>query len=346
MDKRSKNTRKHFNSSERKRFLEKSNNVCAHCGKPLNVHTMTTEHALPVSKGGKNDDRNLIALCDKCNPIKSNKVIIKSIPNYFKYLNKKDLNLLLQYANEYNKSLEWFSWDNWFEDDVFVDTPIGIPSGNDWIEDKDSLKSTAKTVIKKATYNDLQGILNFYLRKGKDYSFMKNRLYINFMIGAVYGIYNSSSEVVGAFTVAFDRVTDCYSPVIDNVLYSKKYYMAMRDVLSLCIENIKKKIPGLVCPIATGIFYKDDVCNILDVILINKPHVVSDEYITLEARDEIKMYLGFLSRSNNVKASIERSLDSYCKVTEKGYKPLIEARRKEVRSFVSKDVYKQIKEYL
>lgn len=259
---------------------------------------------------------------------------------------KEDLILLLKYADEYNRGLEWFSWDNWFEEDVFVGTPEGIPKGMDWVMHETRLKATAKTVVRKARYTDLKDILDFYVRKGKSYSLMKRELYYHFLLGSVYSIYNASSEVVGSFSVSLSKMTDYYSPCIEDILYSKKYYLAMKYALSILLNNIKRKSPGLVDTVSISIFYKEDVCDILNHVLECKPNPIPDEYFIDEAQGEMQFYLGVISKISTTKLSGEASLRKYLKATEKGYRQLINKRNEEVRNFVSNDVYEKIKEYM
>jgi 5-methylcytosine-specific restriction endonuclease McrA len=47
----------------RLRVLEAAGYVCAYCGR----EATTTDHVLPVSRGGTADDDNLVACCSTCN---------------------------------------------------------------------------------------------------------------------------------------------------------------------------------------------------------------------------------------------------------------------------------------
>lgn len=69
-----KNKRKFFNNSKKRAILAKTGHKCGRCGKMLNIDTMTIEHIWPVSKGGLDDEYNLIALCEGCNIEKANLV--------------------------------------------------------------------------------------------------------------------------------------------------------------------------------------------------------------------------------------------------------------------------------
>lgn len=70
--------RRLFTYNERKTILKRSYGICACCGKKLTTKTMTVEHVIPLSKGGKNELDNLIALCPDCNKMKGNLLYLPS----------------------------------------------------------------------------------------------------------------------------------------------------------------------------------------------------------------------------------------------------------------------------
>lgn len=80
--------RRAFSDAEREKILAKTDCKCAHCGKKLTVDTMTVEHIFPVDKGGSNGEYNLIALCERCNFEKSNRIY--NIEDYYKYIPREN----------------------------------------------------------------------------------------------------------------------------------------------------------------------------------------------------------------------------------------------------------------
>lgn len=76
--------RKTFSKEERTDILSRTNNRCAHCGRPLKANNMTVEHIFPLNKGGTHDKFNLVALCYDCNNNKSN--FIYSLKDYYDYV--------------------------------------------------------------------------------------------------------------------------------------------------------------------------------------------------------------------------------------------------------------------
>lgn len=83
-----KNTRRVYHLVEKARILSKSNCKCAHCGKVLDVSTMTLDHVIPVSRKLDNEEENLVALCDTCNKSKGSLLTDPNI--YFPYV-KEDV---------------------------------------------------------------------------------------------------------------------------------------------------------------------------------------------------------------------------------------------------------------
>lgn len=65
-------TRRAYSGSERERILNRNLRKCAHCGRPLTIHTATIEHIIPLSRGGGNNEENLCCLCEECNRVKGN----------------------------------------------------------------------------------------------------------------------------------------------------------------------------------------------------------------------------------------------------------------------------------
>lgn len=66
--------RKFFTLDEKREILNKSSKLCACCGKSLTINDMTIEHFIPWSKGGSNELKNLLALCEDCNKDKKDNI--------------------------------------------------------------------------------------------------------------------------------------------------------------------------------------------------------------------------------------------------------------------------------
>lgn len=63
--------RKKLKQSERVAIFEKTGGHCAYCGSALELSKMQIDHIIPVSRGGEDDEKNMIAACRSCNHYKS-----------------------------------------------------------------------------------------------------------------------------------------------------------------------------------------------------------------------------------------------------------------------------------
>lgn len=99
--------RKKFWLSQDKKILSRSDYKCAHCGKKLDLKTKTREHIIPVTKGGTNELKNLVALCEDCNQDKSNYVVDPE--DYYIHLDWVYLKDLIKKYGEYSESVNWVS---------------------------------------------------------------------------------------------------------------------------------------------------------------------------------------------------------------------------------------------
>lgn len=61
-----------WNGWERRRRLLAADNHCVYCSKLLSEYDATQDHVVPVSKGGTDDDDNIVLACYVCNMSKDN----------------------------------------------------------------------------------------------------------------------------------------------------------------------------------------------------------------------------------------------------------------------------------
>jgi 5-methylcytosine-specific restriction endonuclease McrA len=54
-------------------LLKRDNNECQYCGKSLSRKTLTMDHVVPESRGGKRTWKNIVASCKTCNNGKDNR---------------------------------------------------------------------------------------------------------------------------------------------------------------------------------------------------------------------------------------------------------------------------------
>lgn len=70
----------------RKRIYDRDGSVCQYC-KRENIK-MVIEHVVPISKGGKYIDENMVVSCNHCNYVKRNKIWI---PANFMIISEKNI---------------------------------------------------------------------------------------------------------------------------------------------------------------------------------------------------------------------------------------------------------------
>jgi 5-methylcytosine-specific restriction endonuclease McrA len=77
----------------KKNVYLRDNFTCQYCGDQLNDKTLSIDHVIPVSKGGRNRWDNLTTSCRKCNSHKSDKAIkpetIPYKPDYWELVAKR-----------------------------------------------------------------------------------------------------------------------------------------------------------------------------------------------------------------------------------------------------------------
>lgn len=63
--------RSQFDKDKRNSIFEKYGGRCAYCGEVLDHNDFTIDHIYPLTKGGSNKGKNLVACCFACNRAKS-----------------------------------------------------------------------------------------------------------------------------------------------------------------------------------------------------------------------------------------------------------------------------------
>lgn len=102
--------------------FEECGRICAHCGTALDFWTnFTLEHVIPLSKGGTNEKKNFVALCETCNQQKANDIIPPM--EFFPYLPEAKRKSLQDMFDQYVRSQDWLAKDNLFMTDWFYIHP-------------------------------------------------------------------------------------------------------------------------------------------------------------------------------------------------------------------------------
>ena len=342
-----------FTREEKQQMLQKSNGLCAHCGKKVALgDNFTVEHAIPISKGSDNDFRNVVALCRDCNQDKANTVILKDIGNYYKYLNQESLLALIDYADEFCEKTDWFSWDNWYEDDQNIFTPDGIPDKKDWVKYKNSLRLTPKIVLKKATYNMLDSICEFYVKNAgcrrlskSEQEVIKKNVGDCFLLGSIYLLQNSCQEILGVFCVCLNTFLEAPNTEFERELtlpfvfypcVKKRYQEYLYEALNILISNVLDKCPnpigGVMFRVMNNQKYAYDVVkNIRNTRLL-----LEEEDTTLFAN------YSFSTDTETMLFVKGEDLDKYILDQSNSYKLLVKQREKVLKRLLSYDNYNKL----
>ena len=81
----------------RKNIHRRDNNTCQYCRCRLDTSTVSIDHVIPRSRGGKNTWENMVSCCRKCNMKKGNrtpkeaKMELICVPRQPKYLNSTEV---------------------------------------------------------------------------------------------------------------------------------------------------------------------------------------------------------------------------------------------------------------
>lgn len=66
----------------RRKLMKENRGFCIYCGKPLNELSFVVDHIIPLSKGGTNGYKNLLACCSPCLLEKGNRTAIEYFYDY------------------------------------------------------------------------------------------------------------------------------------------------------------------------------------------------------------------------------------------------------------------------
>lgn len=230
--------RVYFNKAQKIKMLEKSKYRCCHCGKSIDIdNDFSVEHVIPISKGGTNEADNLIALCNRCNSIKGNMVYNPS--DFYKYLNKKDLKILVDNMRDYIDKFDWFSANNLFPfDAVYFDYYCeSVVFMGKRLSGNRAKMPTKKVVLKKAIdnewYSDYDRVYDFYMEYNIAYGLPVDNLakYVKSILTKSTCYYltdENSDKILMLFSIGLGDVSDSQTNKllghvlhIDNILVTK-----------------------------------------------------------------------------------------------------------------------------
>lgn len=219
-----------YDYEDRRIIMQKSNGLCAHCGKKLTIgYNATVDHFVPLNKGGINQKINCVMLCEECNKRKSSRIIS---PEYWlPYLKDEERKALTDYFDSYIQSFEYMSRRNLFCCDVYV-VPLytgnKINAKNKKQKENIERKLSKKYSIIRAYPDDEPELVAFftkYLKKigqfGSEKAVEANiRFWLKF--GCIYFIRNEEGniEVMTPITLCYEKQADIV--LLLNYIFSMK----------------------------------------------------------------------------------------------------------------------------
>lgn len=228
--------RRLFSVDEKIFILDKSNNKCCRCGKTIDINSMTVEHVIPLSKGGKNERKNLIALCEDCNIKKTNYILHPS--DYYEYLNEFYMNEVMEIYKEYMKDIPWYGVHNFTKEDV-RSFEYRIPMMSHVKKTKKGyiLPYMKQNLLLKKTYRneykDIYKYIKEYNEKyGFDTDYLEDVINETYKKGCIYKLYKNN-EIVALLPLKIDKVNyfddekTFYTMCLNGILckYQKKEYL-------------------------------------------------------------------------------------------------------------------------
>lgn len=84
--------------------LNKTDGVCARCGRMIPLEKVTIEHYVPKYRGGGDDERNLLPLCKICNKQKGSRIV--TAEEYYPYLKSSFCVNANEYKSEWEKEMQ------------------------------------------------------------------------------------------------------------------------------------------------------------------------------------------------------------------------------------------------
>lgn len=203
--------RRYFTKEEKSSILKKSGSKCSHCGKKLSIDTMTVEHVVPISKGGTNNDVNLVALCDECNINKIDYVVNPA--DYYKYIKPKSFKSLMSYFNQYCEDVKYIDMCNFFSTD-YIKVPYKqlVLRTNKRTCRNETFTVNSTMEFKRAVYSDLDEVYYFlknysliiYPDKELDIDYLKGYIEFIYTLGCIMFSRDSIGNISSVFFLKFD----------------------------------------------------------------------------------------------------------------------------------------------
>lgn len=256
--------RRFFTADEKVFILDKSRGKCASCGVPLSIHSMTTEHIIPLSKGGTNEPKNIIALCYECNQKKTNHVLHPF--DYYSYIKEQYMEEICKMYHEYIKEVPWYGRRNYTKEDIKI-IEYYVPLFDHMKKQKKGYSKasyvTKKLCLKKVYSEELDDIVkyisNYNDSLGLDSSYIKTAVEEVFKRGCIYKLYRNNEIIavlpfeIGQYKTNENQKRYCLSlngiickyqkmdyffPIIDSIMYVMDCMSELNHLNATCCDIV------------------------------------------------------------------------------------------------------------
>lgn len=243
--------REQFTSAERQDVLNKSNGLCAHCGKPLSKYNMTVDHFIPLFKGGSNRAINLIPLCEDCNKNKDDKLYQIE---YISHLGQKHLDNLKMYLDSYIAVTDYVQRHRLLAYDEYEDYILAVPStlarSKKFKNKKQETGIKTMYKLKLATWDDINKLTDYLIRYLKKYKSLdseesaRQNIIFWLQFGCIYYI-ERDNDIKIMFAITIKRLGENEDfRGIDNQPYIYVFSYYMSDITCNMLLNTLYTLPN------------------------------------------------------------------------------------------------------
>ena len=331
---------------EKERIAAKSEHKCCHCGKLAYFsYGATIDHYIPLSKGGTNDDANLIMLCEDCNHNKDNLIIPPK--NYIIFLDDDHKTKLQTYFDNYVKKYDYISRQNILSydlyklswDDIMAMNGMHLSYYKDAVHRK--LKQLGQEILfKKASVDDIPRLVYYYGRYLRKCNKFHNSREIDIVVrfwyqfGCIYYMeFNDEIRIIMPITIMnshsidddeFDKefkaisisIFPCRDHLEDFICATSCIRTIVGEICSIqklpfvqvCVNMIKDdKLSDHIFSIFPYAFITDDgMIHSLGITHSGSEHKLSKDDINNENK---KKYVEFCNKFNDINDEIEAFIE-------------------------------------
>ena len=288
-----------FDTDAKIRILGKSDFKCCRCGTKIGVSQCTVDHVIPLSKGGVNSDKNLVALCFNCNSLKADSIL--NPRNYYKYLKPDYMNELMDQFKEFYSNGAWFSPKRIFPEDIFaIEVPIFHASYNmgHMKQNSKKVKLLYRTLkVERVTYNLLQEVYEYICKVYPDNTKDEVKSYLSELYdqGVIYTVKTSQNELLSIHSFRlfmYDEVEEALLITLPVISKKRKDHT---ELVSEYLEYLLSWLVNLIGAKSVPLFLHDfryDGCSemTLDPITFMTRNKSYRFRPTVVMADEFKVY--------------------------------------------------------